>query len=529
MAKKTMDFAAVRELHKAGLLDDAETGYLTLLRARPNDADVLHSLGIVYTQKKKFEEAINYIKKAIQQQPRDPALSLNLANVLKLQGLLSEATQLLENTTKEHPGYPPAFNNLGSIYHAQGRLDAAIQAYQQAIEKYPGYIDAHYNLALAFSKNNQLQEARHTYQKLLSLSPDHLAARFQLACLLMQENNITDALKEFITIEIAQPYHFETQTNLATCYLKLGKLDEAKIHYLKATELNPDDTQTLFNLGVIHTQQDNLDNAIQFYQKALVINPNYFAAHNNLAAAFLAKRHFAYALKHFQEALRLQPQNQALRYTVQALTQNQTLFAAPPAYVQSLFDAYADHYEPHLLQALDYKLPDIFAKALTPFLRNNLDIVDIGCGTGLCGIPLKFYARNLLGIDLSSKMLAVAAQKNIYDELIHQDLVTYLKNKHNAFDLIIAGDVLVYTGELDTLLNLIHSALRYHGLFIFNTEINTNADYQINQSGRFSHHQSYLEALAEKNHFNVLSYQQCLTRMQNNDPVYGHLYILQKG
>ncbi len=83
-------------------------------------------------------------------------------------------------------------------------------------------------------------------------------------------------------------------------------------------------------------------------------------------------------------------------------------------------------------------------------------------------------------------------------------------------------------GELNTIVNLAYKALRKHGLLIFNTEIDTESDYKMNQSGRFSHKKSYLDSLAKENHFNIRNYQTCLTRMQNNEAVYGHLYVLQK-
>lgn len=531
MAKKSPNFSRVRELHKAGLLDDAETGYLALLRINPRDPEVLHSLGIVYTQKKDFGEATRYLEDAIRLAPEDPAIPLHLANVLKLQGLFSQAAQLLETTAKTYPDYPPAYNNLGTVYYAQGKLDQAIHAYNDAIKKYPGYVDAYYNLGLALSKKNRFDEATQTYQHLLSLSPEHLAARFHLACIYMQENRIADALKEFLIIETTQPYHFETQTNLASCYLKHGQINEAKMHYLKAIELKPEDTQILFNLGVINMQQGHIDNAIQFYQQAVLINPDFFAAHNNLAVAFLTKQHMGYALKHFQEAFRIQPKNTALNYTIQMLTQNQPLLSAPPEYVQSLFDAYADHYESHLMSALEYKIPEIFQKILTGLTSKThpIDILDLGCGTGLCGVSIKPIAKKLFGVDLSPNMLAVAAQKQIYDELITQDITTYLTDKHEQFDLIMAGDVFVYMGQLDTILNLAYAALRDQGLIIFNAEIGTESDFKMNQSGRFSHHKSYIDSLAKKYHFNIRNYQTCLTRMQNNEAVYGHLYVLQKG
>lgn len=530
MTKRTLDITEIQKLHRAGQLTEARDAYLAILRINPRHADVLHALGIICAQQEEFPEAIEYFQKALQFQARDPSIALHLANVLKIQGLFNQAAELLESTIKKHPDYVPAYNNLGTIYYAQAKFDDAIAAYRHAIAKHPNYIDAYYNLALALTKKNRLEEASHIYKRILETVPEHSAARFHFACLLMQQDQIEPALKEFLLIEAVQPFHFETQTNLATCYLKQGKLNEAKTHYLKALELKPEDTQILFNLGVIGMQQGNIDNAIQHYQRATIINPDYFAAHNNLGVAFLTKQHIDLAQHHFEQALRIQPNNSAIAYTVQMLAQKQRLLAAPPDYVQSLFDAYADHYESHLLKALEYQVPQqLFTLAKNSLSKSHLlDILDLGCGTGLCGIPFKPYARSLIGIDLSQKMLDVAMQKNIYSELLKSDLNSYLTHQSNQFDLILAGDVLVYIGDLEEIFTYAKNALRKNGLFIFNSEITDQEDYKMNQSGRFSHSKTYLDALAIKNQFELLKYQVCTTRMQNNEPVYGHLYMLQR-
>src|SRR3990167_9426576 len=268
------------------------------------------------------------------------------------------------------------------------------------------------------------EEAVTIYKRLLEKSPEHIAARFYLACLLMRQEKISDALTEFLILETQEPDHVETQINLATCYLKKGILNEAKKHYLNALSLTPDDTQILFNLGVIHQQQGNADLAIQYYQRAIVLEPDLFSAHNNLGVVFLEKQHVGFALRHFQKALELQPDNKAIAYTVTALTQDKRLLAAPPDYVQTLFDAYADHYESHLLNALDYTIPEQIQQALSNITSPcaTLDILDLGCGTGLCGTALKPYAKTLIGVDLSEKMLAIASEKKSYDQLITDDI-----------------------------------------------------------------------------------------------------------
>lgn len=51
------------------------------------------------------------------------------------------------------------------------------------------------------------------------------------------------------------------------------------------------------------------------------------------------------------------------------------------------------------------------------YLNGSLDILDLGCGTGLIGSWFKDYARKLVGVDVSPTMLDMATKKGCYHEL----------------------------------------------------------------------------------------------------------------
>ncbi len=527
---KIPDLEKLHELHRKGQVDEAQKGFLAYLKIQPQNAEVLHAVGLIYVEQNKLGEAADYLKAAVEAQPNNPTLRLHLANALKMQGLFGQATTLLNDTLAQYPQYAPGYNNLGTLYYAQGKLTEAVAAYRQALETEPTYIDAYYNLGLALAKNEELEAASQTYQRLLQLAPEHSAARYQLAAVYMRQEKWQEAVTLFLELALTYPEHLETQVNLASCYLKQGAFAEAKKYNLKALALNPSDPQVLFNLGYISSQQGILGDAVQYYQELVRLNPDHFPAHYNLGVLFFSKRQVEPARAHLQEALRIQPQNGAVAHLLKILKNDQQLLESPPEYLKSLFDYYADHYEPHLLNTLSYQVPQILLKAFEStrkFLNKKLEILDLGCGTGLCGETFKFHAARLVGVDLSEKMLAVAAEKNIYDELICEDFIRWLSRQKAAFDLILAGDVLVYIGDLSSAFQAIRRALRSQGLLVFNTEISTQEAYTLTPSGRFAHHAHYLEKMATSNGLTLIYSQTAVTRMQDGKPVSGHIYVLQ--
>ena len=60
---------------------------------------------------------------------------------------------------------------------------------------------------------------------------------------------------------------------------------------------------------------------------------------------------------------------------------------------------------------LSYRAPALVAAMLADSgvePSKSLDVLDAGCGTGLCGPLVAPYARRLVGVDLSARMLAQA-------------------------------------------------------------------------------------------------------------------------
>lgn len=514
--------------HQGGHLFEAKQGYLALLEINPQNVTVLHLLGLLNAEEGNLNNALQLLRKALSISPHDHGISLHLANVLKAQGAYQEAIQILESVIVNHPEFAAPYNNLGTIYYIQENYQEALKVFQKAIDLKPNYVDAYYNLGLTLSKLNQHNQAINSYQNLLEIAPQHVFGQFQLACLLMKTNQYASAINHFLMIEQTHQFHLETQINLANCFLNLGQLEDAKVHYLRAIEIDSNDKQLFFNLGVLHAQQNKMQAAIDNYLQALRLDQNYYPAHNNLAVAYLAVKNIPAALQHFNEVLRIQPDNRSVQHSIQVLLQDKTITNSPQEYIQSLFNNYAGHYDQHL-QQLNYQIPELFQNVFNNIKpgKGKWDILDLGCGTGLCGQQFKQKAHSLIGVDLSSQMLTIAAKKNLYDQLIETDILSFMKETSATFDLILAGDIFVYFGALEELFSAMQRILRPDGIIIFNTEIIEQSDYELLQSGRFGHHQNYLDQLARQYQFRILHKQVVTLRTQNQDRVPGYLYVLQ--
>jgi len=527
--KQSVTLAEIKAWHHSGRLLEAKSAYHHYLNQHPNDAKVWHLLSLLCAEENEYDEAIAYLNKAITIEPNNTIFQIFLSHLYKAKGELNKASQLLFNLTNTHPHLYAAFNNLGTIYYAQHHFQEAVMAFQSAIQIKSDFIDAYYNLGLTFNKLKRYIEASNAYSALIALSPNHLAAHFQLGCVLMQLQKYQEAISHFLLIEAKEPHHFETKTNLATCYLHLNKIDSAKTQYIRALELSSTDSQVLFNLGIISVQQGYYHEAIDYYLKSLQQSPNHFDAHNNIAIAYLVLKDQRAALRHFQEAHRLHPYDIAIKHTISILTKEENISSSPPQYVRALFDSYAPRYESHLNVSLQYQVPQSMYAAFQKVHSNQeqkIDILDLGCGTGLCGEYFKSNANLLVGVDISENMLSIARDKNIYDQLIEEEILVYLDQSHQQFDVILAADVVVYFGNLDVLFEKIKNRLRQNGIFIFNIEKNVEKAFLMTDSGRFAHSRDYLMQLYSHCQFEVLSCNEIAMRTQEGSDVIGDLYLL---
>jgi len=110
-------------------------------------------------------------------------------------------------------------------------------------------------------------------------------------------------------------------------------------------------------------------------------------------------------------------------------------------------------------------------RALLPDMKNKR-VVDLGCGYGwFCRWALNAGARDVLGIDVSEKMLARARSEPGRDGIIYQrsDLET-LMLPEAAFDVAYSSLVVHYVENLERLFGVIHRALLPGGSFVFSTE-----------------------------------------------------------
>lgn len=151
------------------------------------------------------------------------------ADLLK-QGKVDEAIGLLLKAVELNPKDPDVRLNLAYAYDRQGRLDDAVVQYQKAIEVNPRNSVARNNLGVLYDKKGLYDEAIREFEAVLKLDPKSATgpknletAKKNQALIQEHERQIAEALKN----AEALPENPNTSYKLARLYAAYGKKDQA--------------------------------------------------------------------------------------------------------------------------------------------------------------------------------------------------------------------------------------------------------------------------------------------------------------
>lgn len=486
--------------HQQGRLQLAEDTYAQVLQINPRQFDALHLIGLIAKQRGDHETALNFFAKAIQVDARQAKVHCNLGATLQELGKSKEALACYELAISLQADYAMAWNNRGNCLRYLGRYDEALESFTKAMELQIAYPEAYLNRAVCLQDMNEHEHALLDVEDALRLRPHYPAVQFARGFSLQQ-------LRRYELALVAYELAFDTSSspqqqaavicNQGMILAKLKRDEEALATFQRAIEIRPDFGNAYLQLGHLYRSTQQQPAAVQAYQTA----------------------------SHYLTDAALQEQ---LRYLLASLGQEVIPSSAPITYVKELFDQYAEHFDTHLQEQLAYRIPQLLQDALQQVVVGKaLSSLDLGCGTGLCADYLRSISSSLTGVDVSENMLAKAARRGDYTELICDDIVTYLQQETRLFDLILAADVLVYFGELRVLFDLVKQSLVQGGLFAFSVELSDAADIHLHSTQRYQHSRGYIETIAHQFGYQILHGDQYVGRHEAQTEVNSLIVVLQ--
>ena len=217
-------------------------------------------------------------------------------------------------------------------------------------------------------------------------------------------------------------------------------------------------------------------------------------------------------------------------YLLAAVTHSGDVARAPLGYVRNLFDEYAADFDHHLVDQLGYQGHRTLVASLPVSVTATLGrVLNLGCGTGLCGTLVRSRASHLTGVDVSPDMVAKSSERGLYDRLQEADLHHFLSDTDQTWDVVLAADVFIYVGALDQAFALLQPRVSTGGWLAFTVEAGApGTGARLLPSLRYSHAPDYLRSLADRNGFDWHSTRSAPIRYDQRQPVSGDYVVLRR-
>ena len=536
---------------------DAETNLRAAIALNAEDPTYYKNLGSVLKAQGRPQEAVEAFKTAIGLRPDFHDALNDLGSTYFAMGRLPAAEDIFRKLLDRDPGCADALHNLGVLRLRQGNVEGSKRLLLRALEIRPDYLDAHVTIGRLFFERNDFE-----------LAAEHLTAAHrhrpddpELLKLLAHALRVRDPATalDFARRAVGSlPNDATNHVAHGSVLQSLGRFEEAEAAYQKALALDPHDADALNNLGTIFKERDENGRAQRCFEEAIEKREMFPDAHYNLGTVLQDLGHIDQAIESFEYSIRIRPErnpayrcltdiyqatgraahaidilerwleddpdNATARHRRAAMQQSGAPARASDDYVREEFDRFANGFDKTLAK-LNYRAPEMIVDCLRTHVSTRFSsVLDAGCGTGLAAVLLKPLCSSLFGVDLSPRMIERAQVRGVYEDLSVGELVQFMNERRQQYDLIFSADTLVYFGDLEPFFAAANRSLGARSYLAFSIEHldeSSHDSYRLEPSGRYCHKASYIRSSLRDAGFDLIDIRSEVIREEMNRPVSG--------
>ena len=200
----------IGEIHESrDNMNLATVAFTIVLRVDPTHAGALQSLGLIYLQAKRHDEAQALLERAIAENPALWRAQNGVGIIADMRGEHTKASVAYNAALVAHPGHAPLLNNRGYSYYLDGRYSEAAEDFSTAAML--GAERAWLNLGLVRARQKRYSEA----VRLMGRTVDSEVAYNDVGYIAMRQGDFAVAESYFQKAIAAAPRYFEAaQRNL---------------------------------------------------------------------------------------------------------------------------------------------------------------------------------------------------------------------------------------------------------------------------------------------------------------------------
>ena len=421
----------------------------------------------------------------------DPIVArLQVISDLITAGSHAQAAAELNATHKSYPNDPRPLLLGARSAEALGNTKGAIELIQRAITLTPQWSVAVTELAMLLSRDRQIEPAMEQAKKAVKLDPANTDVLFRVIDLAHRLNQHQQALEWLNRAIVLSPGMPNLRFLRARDQYILGDYAQAALSFSEYLVTNPEDTTALLGRAQAAIASGDLSQAEQDTAALLLEEPW------NTQYGFWA--------------------DQAKGITPPSM---------PADAVLALFDTGRTDIYDQTVKATGYRLPQVAAEWIRKHYPTlELNVLDLGCGTGLVASTLGRIQGAMVGVDLSMQMIEQAGQHDVYDKFHTVNVLDALVATPDAlYNVLTACEVFPYVGDLTQVMPNAFRLILPGGHFIFSCEAAPEADSDLvlKNGLRYQHKLSHVLSLCLAAGFEIQENQALTLFTENGQAVQG--------
>ena len=255
------------------------------LRLNETNEGTLLSLAGLSLESKQFDEALGFLKRAVEVNPRNADRLTTLGRKARADGDLKTARLVFAAAAEALPKDVAVLSEYGGVLFQLGDVDAALDPLMRAAAEAPDRAAVRASLAAAFRRKGQLKEAEREYREALRADPSWTPALAGLGALLLATDRPGEAVAPFRAALAVKPADVDLLVGLARAQRLSGDLPGAAATLQSAA--SGADAAALNEAGAVAYDQGLWAEAVAFFEKTLAAQPGFAeaAANRDRAAA----------------------------------------------------------------------------------------------------------------------------------------------------------------------------------------------------------------------------------------------------
>jgi len=252
-----------------GLFDKAIYCWQKTLDLQGSHPQVHVRIAEALWNKGELEQARRHYLSGLRQDPGNTGTLLDLSELLIDLRRWDEADEKIRRAIELAPDDPASHFALGSWLLRRGHTEQAVASLSRALELDPTYPGIHLHLGKAALARRDFAEARRQLRAELLLRPDDPTMLMDLANLLIDLDEVRGGIACLKRLVNLQPDNAAAWQNLAVAQFMRSRYDEGIESCFQAIRIDPKNLMAVHNLGLALGDVRRFDEALYFVRGAI--------------------------------------------------------------------------------------------------------------------------------------------------------------------------------------------------------------------------------------------------------------------